>query len=92
MQRLDDTLAHDSHLALAHYLLGLCYFHTKAFVTSPMMSPKHTQLSNHRHAKAITSFHHALEELHEHPFIDYKQLGLVFKLYACELNHNMCNN
>ena len=38
---------------------------------------------------AMERFARALEELRDHAFIDYKQLGLPFKLCKCELLFNL---
>ena len=38
-----------------------------------------------RYDSALTDFDKAQTNLRGNPFIDYKQLGLQYKLYACEV-------
>ncbi|XP_034021333.1 neutrophil cytosol factor 2 [Thalassophryne amazonica] len=42
-----------------------------------------------RYEEASSDFHHAFKALRGNQLIDYKALGLRYKLYACEVLHNM---
>ncbi|EGD79341.1 Na+/H+ antiporter family protein [Salpingoeca rosetta] len=39
--------------------------------------------------EALADFELALGNMNGRPFVDYRQLGLPFKLYACEVQHNI---
>eukprot|EP00043_Microstomoeca_roanoka_P012858 m.125111 g.125111 ORF g.125111 m.125111 type:complete len:730 (-) comp15611_c0_seq1:296-2485(-) len=39
--------------------------------------------------EAVIDFEYALANLFEKPFVDYRQLGLPIKLYACEIHFNI---
>uniref|UniRef100_A0A8C7RNC4 Neutrophil cytosolic factor 2 n=1 Tax=Oncorhynchus mykiss TaxID=8022 RepID=A0A8C7RNC4_ONCMY len=42
-----------------------------------------------RYEESLADFQHAFRELRGNQLIDYKPLGLRYKLYACEVLHNM---
>ncbi len=42
-----------------------------------------------RFNEALDDFHSALSKLRDHALIDYKQLGMTYKLAKCEILHNM---
>ena len=42
-----------------------------------------------RYREALRGFEEALGKLHGHAYIDYKQLGLPYKLPKCEILYNL---
>ncbi|XP_044033329.1 neutrophil cytosol factor 2 isoform X2 [Siniperca chuatsi] len=42
-----------------------------------------------RYEESLADFQHAFKRLRGNQLIDYKALGLTYKLYACEVLHNM---
>ena len=42
-----------------------------------------------RYREALRGFEEALSKLHGHAYIDYKQLGLPYKLPKCEILYNL---
>lgn len=43
--------------------------------------------SNWRYDKALADFDQALKNLRGNLLIDYKQLGLIYKMYSCEVKY-----
>ena len=45
---------------------------------------------SNRHKEALDDFTHALKQLRGNLLIDYKQLGLIYKLYSVEVPIHLC--
>ena len=45
-----------------------------------------------RYESAMTAFTRSLELLRENRYVDYKQVGLNYQLYSCEVSTNITEN